>query len=448
MGFRGQEPGKFGRVNRDVTPPSRPAREQFFRFLARAWREFALVPTVVVACFAALAVLTILADQSHGGALQSLRSAAGTVIGAKAASATLQAVATGLVTVTSITFSVLLLAVQQTASSLSPVVFDQFVRRRSNQIFLGFFVGLALYSYVAMAAVQDSTPPILGATMATVLTVVAMLFLLVLIYLTIDQMQAATVIRMIHERTLVARSREGALVRCTRRLEQSNDPVSASYRAETHGYVIGIELDALRRVLEQVPDAEIRLHVTIGQYVAHGDTIATVRDDDEQVARRLAEEVRTAILIGGRRDLDYDATTGIDELANIVWTNGSTARQNPEVARQALDALRDLVLRWVEEDPAHQGEPARPIAVVYPDNDLERLLDVLYSVAVAAHESHQSQTAAELVNAYATILERTPHGHPAQSRLARDLARVRPLLDELPATDLLQRARDRLGDVV
>lgn len=44
--------------------------------------------------------------------------------------------ATGLVTVTSITFSLLLLAVQQTASSLSPVVFDQFVRRRSNQIYL------------------------------------------------------------------------------------------------------------------------------------------------------------------------------------------------------------------------------------------------------------------------------------------------------------------------
>jgi hypothetical protein len=32
-------------------------------------------------------------------------------------------------------------AVQQTASSLTPVVFDQFLRRTSNQVYFGFFIG-------------------------------------------------------------------------------------------------------------------------------------------------------------------------------------------------------------------------------------------------------------------------------------------------------------------
>ena len=68
----------------------------------------------------------------------------------------------------------LLLAVQQTASNLSPVVFDQFLRRKANQAFVGFFIGLVLFSYVVMAAVKDPTPPILGAAFATVLTVVAL----------------------------------------------------------------------------------------------------------------------------------------------------------------------------------------------------------------------------------------------------------------------------------
>jgi hypothetical protein len=31
--------------------------------------------------------------------------------------------------------------VQQTASSLTPVVFDQFLRRTSNQVYFGFFIG-------------------------------------------------------------------------------------------------------------------------------------------------------------------------------------------------------------------------------------------------------------------------------------------------------------------
>jgi len=38
-------------------------------------------------------------------------------------------------------------------------VFDQFVRRRANQVHLGYFVGLGIYAYVVLAAVQKDTPP-------------------------------------------------------------------------------------------------------------------------------------------------------------------------------------------------------------------------------------------------------------------------------------------------
>src|SRR5690349_13545635 len=149
---------------------SPPMRVRF----PRALQEYALVPVLVVVAMAALAAISIVGDQSQAAPLTSLRHLLGHYIGKDAASTTLQAVATGLVTVTSITFSVLLLAVQQTASSLSPVVFDQFVRRRANQVYLGFFVGLALYAYIVMAGVQNGTAPIIGAFLATVLTVGAL----------------------------------------------------------------------------------------------------------------------------------------------------------------------------------------------------------------------------------------------------------------------------------
>jgi uncharacterized membrane protein len=84
----------------------------------------------VVLGFCVLAGLSIVADETTTvGLLNSARAAASEIVGKQAATAALQGIATGLVTVASITFSVLLLAVQQTASSLSPVVFDQFIRR-------------------------------------------------------------------------------------------------------------------------------------------------------------------------------------------------------------------------------------------------------------------------------------------------------------------------------
>lgn len=121
-----------------VALPASILRRRDVGTLWRPFRELVAVPLSVVAAFVLLSGVSIVADETKSsGFLDSLRSLVSHVIGKSAAASTLSAIATGLVTVTSITFSVLLVAVQQTASNLSPVVFDQFMRRKSNQAFLG-----------------------------------------------------------------------------------------------------------------------------------------------------------------------------------------------------------------------------------------------------------------------------------------------------------------------
>jgi len=71
--------------------------------------------------------------------------------------------AQSLVTITSITFSVLLLAVQQTASSLTPVVFDQFLRRTANQVYFGFFIGFTTFCFVVLGLSRSDPAPVYGA---------------------------------------------------------------------------------------------------------------------------------------------------------------------------------------------------------------------------------------------------------------------------------------------
>jgi uncharacterized membrane protein len=407
----------------------------------RAFREFALVPSLVVLAFLALAVVSVLADEGHVPVLRGLRDATGHVIGSKSASTALQAIATGLLTVTSITFSVLLLAAQQTASNLSPVVFDQFVRRRINQVLLGFFVGLCVFAYLVMAA-QTGTPPVVGAAIATLLTVIAMVLLLVLIYVTVDQMRPANVLRQIHRQTLKARDLQAHLRRCTLREPQRNAGVTARYRADQTGYVTGIDVRALAKALERAPKAEIRLHLTLGQAVTYGDVIASVHDDDEGVARSLADEIRAAILLDQWRDISRDATTGVAEITNIAWTSGSTSKHSPQVARQGLDILKDLAARRFDEDDAAGAEPVEPLNVVYPDTYLSQVLDSVYGLLVVAHESHQHLTAARVLDVYRALLPDAPTD--VRQTILADLGRARGLLDELPPAGMLEEARRAL----
>jgi uncharacterized membrane protein len=425
-------------------PVERPSGEG----LRRRVSGVAAVPLLVILGFVVLAAVAVLADQTATvPALNAARDAVGHVIGPKAATATLQAVATGLVTVTSITFSVLLLAVQQTASNLSPVVFDQFLQRKGNQAFIGFFVGLALFAYLVMAAVKDKTPPILGAAIATVLTLVALLILLGLVFTTIDQMRPTSVIRAIHDRALRARETEVELVRRTRRHTASPHPVHASYRAQGTGYLMEICLDRLAEVLGDT-DAEIVLHVTVGDHVHFGQVIAEVRDGEPEVARSIADRLAAGLRLSKHRDLAGDPTTGVDELGNIAWTSGSTSKQNPQVAQEALAAMRDLAMRWLLDDPVerHDDAAGSPLPIVYRDNDLERILDVLYDMLVVSHESHQHMLAAAVLDAYRTLL--TAADGDVRARLLSDVRAAETLLDRDPPSPRLAAARRSLGEAV
>jgi uncharacterized membrane protein len=102
----------------------------------RAFVEFLTIPTFVIASFLLLALITFVFDKSRIAATDSNEALiwGGLFSDAGAARNFLGVIASSIITVTSITLSLLLIAVQQGAASLTSLVFDQFLRRRTNQL--------------------------------------------------------------------------------------------------------------------------------------------------------------------------------------------------------------------------------------------------------------------------------------------------------------------------
>ena len=113
-----------------------------------AFEEFLTIPTAIIAGFLLLAIVSYMLDRSKLVGLQSLREFLRSYVFAnpQATSDLLRAIASGIITMTSVTISLLLVAVQQSAGSMTSAVFDQFLRRRHNQIYFGFFIGLAIFA--------------------------------------------------------------------------------------------------------------------------------------------------------------------------------------------------------------------------------------------------------------------------------------------------------------
>ena len=396
----------------------------------RAFSSFLAVPSLVIVIFVLTAVGSYSLEQADTGWLRPPRDFMKShVFGDPAATSTLLGtIAAGVITITSITFSLLLLALQQSAGSLTHQVFDQFLRRRSNQIYFGFFVGMTLYALITLATVNPPYNPVLGATLALVLALVSLYLLLLLIYSTINQMRPTEIIRRIHDHTLDARERQLVVIRRTQRTSEITEGSMVPVNASSDGFIGEIGLDAIDAAINDASArAEVVFLVSIGTYVAFEDEIAQIRTERGEDAERIAESVERATQIDRERNLDSDPAYGIEQLVTIAWRSISTSQQNPSPGVATINNLRDLLARWSTEDEA-SDETLLPI--VYPDNVMARLFGAFESLAVVASEAMQHQTYAALVQGFATTFDRLP------------------LQEQLRTEDLLLRSLSALGDHV
>jgi uncharacterized membrane protein len=212
----------------------------------------------------------------------------------------------------------------------------------------------------------------------------------------------------IHDHTLQARERQLSLLRRTRRRSQQHGPIVATARAPGDGFVTAIDLDVLEDALRQAPRAEIGLHLPIGGYAAYHDPLAEVRASSASEAEALVAAVARAVRLERERDLEHDPAFGLEQIETIAWTTISTSKQDPNPGLEAARNLRDLLARWAVADEAETEVTGARLAVVYPDDVLERLMGTLESLAVVASESMQHQTFAEILRGLATTLDRLP----------------------------------------
>ncbi|MGE0128568.1 MAG: DUF2254 family protein [Blastocatellales bacterium] len=398
--------------------------------IRRAFAEFLTIPTSIIIGFLLLAIGTYLLDRSGIAWLKPAREILreNVFANAEATSALLGTIAGGIITVTSITISLLLLALQQSAASMTAVVFDQFLRRWHNQVYFGFFVGLALYSLVTLATVSEPFNPVFGATCAFLLTVIALYLLILLLYTTINQMRPVEIIETIHDLTLAARESQLAFVRKTRRSSSYDGVVSAPVKAPRHGFMTRLDLEIIGSAIADAPgEVEIILLVSIGSYVAYEDTIAEVKARTRDEAVAVGKAVRRAAHIERQRDVDTDPAYGIEQLEMIAWTSISTSKSNPAPGLLTILSLRDVLSRWVSEDEDEdRREPPAP--VVYTDDVFARLMEAFETLAVVSSESMQHQNFTEVLRTFAVMFDRLPR--PLQRR----------------AEDLILRILSALGD--
>lgn len=411
-----------------------------------AFAEFLSVPALIIVGFVLLAYATFLLDRSQVGWLKPARLLLQAFVFADTAATAslLGTISAGLITITSITLSLLLISLQQSASALTHQVYDQFLRSWHNQVYFGVFVGLSVYALITLASAGPLNP-VFGGAVALLLTILALALLLALFYTTVDQMRPVMIIEAIHNHVLKARQVQLVLIRRTRREAQLAAPVRLGVQAQSHGFVTKIDVDAIEAAATQAEaEVEARIRVTIGEFVVYGQLIAEVTAHIQADAMLLASALEGAIYRATKRDLAADPLDGIEELETIGWTGISTAQSDPEAGVLTIYSLRDILARWcvADADPA----PVKVAPVVYEDDVMTKLMNAFESLAVSASESMQHQSLAEILRSFALLFDQLPP--PLQARAEDIILRSLSAMGEHVLTHELESALSGLADTL
>ena len=339
------------------------------------------LPSLMTVGAAALALITIQLDVMEvlPEAPAGVWLFSGTASGARGV---LSAIASGLITVTGVVFSVTIVAIQLASTQFTPRILRNFTSDRINQLVLGVFIGTFTYALLVLRVVRgedggvtpemsetgaevaqaslESFVPSLSVTVAVALALVSIGFLIYFIDHAARSVQASVIIDRVTKDTLSTIRRllpESLGVS----VEEDPDDVLPDAQAtlvfaDRSGYVQGMDQDAL---LELLTDEHfvIRMEPQVGDFLLEGAPLAAVWPAGLSQGDDLARGIRSAFILGPQRTPHHDVELGVIELVDIAVKALSPGINDPTTATLCVDRISEILLALAHREP--QGRVRR-----------------------------------------------------------------------------------------
>ncbi len=316
--------------------------------------SFWFVPAVIVLGAVGLATVLIAVDATvnlHVAVRWPLLFGAG----ADGARGLLTAVASSMITVAGVVFSITIVALALTSSQYTSRVLRNFMRDRVNQVVLGVFVGIFAYCLVVLRVIrgvdEGAFVPSIAVLAGLLLAFVGIGYLVYFIHYISMSIQASSIIATAAHETIAAVDHlfpqglgEDA--------DEDGDEDLAMPLAEQHwsavpaqktGYIESIDGDTLLCWARE-HETVLCMERGIGEFVIEGSPLISVTapnmPDDETIA-----ELNALYVIHRHRTVEQDAGFGIRQIVDIALKALSPGINDTTTAAMCVDYLAAILVR-------------------------------------------------------------------------------------------------------
>lgn len=267
----------------------------------------------------------------------------------------LGAIAGFCITIVSVLYSILLIALTFASIQFSPRILISFLKDRVSQTTLGVFIGTFSYCMLLLPSVRagaNASVPTLSVSVAVLLATSCLFYLIFFIHHIALAIQANYIIdRIANETQEILRSLFGSQLRGFPASDEppAELPSARPIPSDKSGYVQFIDEVKLLKIAIA---SDVSVHITrsVGQFVPAGATCFKISP-----AIRASRVVVSACLncfhIGPLRSMENDVEFGILQLVDIALKAISPAVNDPSTAICCIDQLSAILILATQLEP-------------------------------------------------------------------------------------------------
>jgi uncharacterized membrane protein len=280
--------------------------------------------------------------------------------GPEGARSVLSAVASSMLTLAGLVFSVTILVLQLASSQFSPRALRTFLKDRPSQLTLGILVGTFVYALLGLRSVRSSSEgidrhvPSLSVWLAAVLALLSVGAFIYYIHHVAQSIRAVVILGRSGEETRGTLRHMypvgiGQDTAEASRVWPEGPPSLLVPSPKDSGVLVAVDEEQL---LARARQARVILALVpmVGDFVPHGGTLFEVWGDAKHLD---VQALSQALTFGTERTFQQDTAFGFRQLVDIAERALSPGINDPTTAVQAIDQLHDLLRRM-----AHRRFPA------------------------------------------------------------------------------------------
>lgn len=264
----------------------------------------------------------------------------------------LSTIASAMISVTGLVFSITMVVLQLASSQFSPRVLTAFLHNRVSQVTLGIFIATFLFSLTVLRSIQGSQSaqvPQASVTLAFLLVIASVIMFVAFIQHITRSIQVTEVISGVGDSTARVLSRyypqePPAITDALGPQDAVDVPLD-----ERHGTITDIKYAGLVDLAREV-DGFIELAVRHGDFRTQGQLLARAAGQGGPVD---ADRLRACVALATGHDLQVDPGYGFRQIVDIASRSLSPGINDPTTAVECLDELHRLLRIVVQRhDPS------------------------------------------------------------------------------------------------